>query len=239
MVRDSTDWEGARRELLDDYGVPMAAPVDSFAAAAAAAAAASAGGCYSAPELAVERGSWPLVAGAPAVPPPPALTCPSPYSPPRLGHGGELRDSAHGASSSARGGRQPWLPPRGRDEGLAAATRRLGFDAEPLGSAFAAPPSPSQAVASGVEGGLSPLGAGARSSSFLRLNSFLLKTHVTSLISALAEDGWLEMWEKDQLCHRAREDLSSWAAGFLRIYMRFLETQDVHSFVASLRSQML
>jgi len=78
-----------------------------------------------------------------------------------------------------------------------------------------------------------------RVASFVRLNGFLIRTHITSLISALAEDGWLEAWEKEKLCSLARESDSSnpWAQTFLRIYMRFMETDDVATFVASLKAQ--
>ncbi|CAJ1360395.1 unnamed protein product [Effrenium voratum] len=79
--------------------------------------------------------------------------------------------------------------------------------------------------------------ANPRAASFQRLNGFLLRTHMTSLLSALAEDGWLEAWEKERLCCRAREPDSKWAQTFLRIYMRFMETDDVASFVAALKAQ--
>eukprot|EP00929_Paragymnodinium_shiwhaense_P091630 TRINITY_DN51537_c0_g1_i1.p1 TRINITY_DN51537_c0_g1~~TRINITY_DN51537_c0_g1_i1.p1 ORF type:complete len:371 (+),score=48.96 TRINITY_DN51537_c0_g1_i1:88-1200(+) len=86
-----------------------------------------------------------------------------------------------------------------------------------------------------------PAGVAAcpRSASFVRLNSFLLRTHITSLISALSEDGWFEAWEKERLCRQAREDSHPWASSFLRIYSRFVETEDVHAFVADLRAQAL
>jgi len=74
-----------------------------------------------------------------------------------------------------------------------------------------------------------------RAASIVRLNSFLLRTHITSLVSALAEDGWLETWEKERLCCRAREDSQQWARNFLQIYLRFTETDDVQAFVAGLR----
>lgn len=79
----------------------------------------------------------------------------------------------------------------------------------------------------------------ARSASFVRLNSFLLRTHVTSLVSALAEDGWLEIWEKERLCCQAREDSLSWMQAFFRSYTRLIETEDVKTFVAGLRSQIV
>lgn len=79
----------------------------------------------------------------------------------------------------------------------------------------------------------------ARSGSFVRLNNFLLRTHVTSLVSALAEDGWLEVWEKERLCSQARDDSPAWAQSFLGGYTRFMETEDVPAFVASLRSQIV
>ncbi|CAJ1425081.1 unnamed protein product [Effrenium voratum] len=79
--------------------------------------------------------------------------------------------------------------------------------------------------------------ANPRAASFQRLNGFLLRTHMTSLLSALAEDGWLEAWEKERLCCHAREPDSKWAQTFLRIYMRFMETDDVASFVAALKAQ--
>jgi hypothetical protein len=79
----------------------------------------------------------------------------------------------------------------------------------------------------------------ARAASFVRLNNFLLRTHVTSLVSALAEDGWIEAWEKERICAQAREDSPAWVQAFFRSYMRFMETEDVPLFVTSLRSQMV
>lgn len=84
-----------------------------------------------------------------------------------------------------------------------------------------------------------PAQADARAASFVRLNSFLVRTHVTSLVSALAEDGWLDSWEKERLCSQAREDSRAWAQAFFRSYTRFMETEDVPTFVASLRSQIV
>lgn len=75
-----------------------------------------------------------------------------------------------------------------------------------------------------------------RVAALVRLNGFLLRTHVTSLVSALAEDAWLEGWEKDRICQKARECSQPWASMFLRTYARFVETDDVDSFVAGLRS---
>lgn len=87
--------------------------------------------------------------------------------------------------------------------------------------------------------GKAPAQVDSRAASFVRLNSFLLRTHITSLVSALAEDGWLEAWEKDRLCDQARADSPAWTQAFFRSYMRFLETEDVPAFVASLRSQIV
>lgn len=78
-----------------------------------------------------------------------------------------------------------------------------------------------------------------RVTSFIKLNSFLLRTHITSLISALAEDGWLEMWEKERLCSKTREaNSAAWSRSFLRHYVRFVESDDVSTFVAGLRAQL-
>merc|ERR1719247_1690883 len=85
--------------------------------------------------------------------------------------------------------------------------------------------------------GRSPAQADARAASFVRLNNFLLRTHVTSLVSALSEDGWLEIWEKERLCCQAREDSLSWMQAFFRSYTRLIETEDVKTFVAGLRSE--
>jgi len=81
-------------------------------------------------------------------------------------------------------------------------------------------------------------GGDPRARSFIRLNGFLLRTHITSLVSALAEDGWLEAWEKEQLCHHAREGTPQWALAFLQVYTRFMEMDDVPMFVAGLRAQL-
>lgn len=75
-----------------------------------------------------------------------------------------------------------------------------------------------------------------RAESFLRLNGFLWRTHLTCLVSALSEDGWLETWERESLCDLARGG-SPPPQSFMRIYMRFMETDDVHNFVAALRAQ--
>jgi len=58
-----------------------------------------------------------------------------------------------------------------------------------------------------------------------------------SLIAALVEDGWLEVWEKERLCLAAREDSQRWAVSFLKMYSLFVETGDVQNFVASLRAE--
>lgn len=85
--------------------------------------------------------------------------------------------------------------------------------------------------------GKAPTAADPRQASFVRLNSFLLRTHITSLVSALAEDGWLESWEKERLCRQARDDSGTWTLVFLRAYTRFMEKDDVQGFVVSLRNQ--
>merc|ERR1712054_489827 len=72
---------------------------------------------------------------------------------------------------------------------------------------------------------------GAAAASFVRLNTFLLRTHITSIVSALAEGGWLEVWEKDRICRFARDDTSAAAQSFLKVYARFMETHDVLGFV--------
>jgi len=84
--------------------------------------------------------------------------------------------------------------------------------------------------------GREPSAPDPRITSFVRLNSFLLRTHVTSLVAALAEDGWLETWEKDKLCMQSRDASSPWSVAFLKTYSRFVETEDLHAFLAGLRS---
>lgn len=81
--------------------------------------------------------------------------------------------------------------------------------------------------------------ADARTSSFMRLNSFLLRTHVTSLVAALAEDGWIQLWEKDKLCAQSREATPSWCLSFLQRYSHLVETEDVQAFVAGLRAMIV
>mmetsp|Transcript_5879 Transcript_5879/g.14033 ORF Transcript_5879/g.14033 Transcript_5879/m.14033 type:complete len:377 (-) Transcript_5879:103-1233(-) len=75
-----------------------------------------------------------------------------------------------------------------------------------------------------------------RAGSFVRLNGFLWRTHITSLIAALTEDGWMEVHEKERICSLARQDRPSWASSFMKVYTRFMETEDVFRFVADLRA---
>eukprot|EP00913_Durusdinium_trenchii_P018406 g17291.t1 len=44
-------------------------------------------------------------------------------------------------------------------------------------------------------------------------------------------------WEKDRLCCHARDSANPWAQSFLRIYMRFMETEDVAGFLAEVAAQ--
>lgn len=121
------------------------------------------------------------------------------------------------------------------------------------GMRYAQAPTPGGAAGSGPSGmsssmhgarapsparlGKGPAAVDPRNASFVRLNTFLLRTHITSLISALAEDGWLESWEKERLCRQARDDSGTWTLVFLRSYTRFMEKDDVQGFVESLRNQ--
>eukprot|EP00442_Polarella_glacialis_P048049 CAMPEP_0115093848 /NCGR_PEP_ID=MMETSP0227-20121206/27889_1 /TAXON_ID=89957 /ORGANISM="Polarella glacialis, Strain CCMP 1383" /LENGTH=369 /DNA_ID=CAMNT_0002486503 /DNA_START=38 /DNA_END=1148 /DNA_ORIENTATION=- len=125
--------------------------------------------------------------------------------------------AAGGSHTSLGAASEPYYRPESRDS----------WCREPLAR------SPSEKAA-----GFQPSGD-PRALSFVRLNGFLLRTHITSLISALAEDGWLEAWEKERLCSIARQSDSShhWAQTFLRVYTRFIETDDVPTFVAGLRAQ--
>lgn len=79
-------------------------------------------------------------------------------------------------------------------------------------------------------------GQDTRISSFVRLNNFLLRTHITSIVSALAEDGWIEAWEKERICRCTRESTSSTAQAFVRVYGHFVETSDVPAFVRALKA---
>lgn len=79
---------------------------------------------------------------------------------------------------------------------------------------------------------------------FVRLNGFLLRTHATSLVSALGEDGWLEGWERERLLRRIRaedscSDSRQWSQTFLQIYKTFVETEDVAGFVAGIQARLL
>lgn len=157
-----------------------------------------------------------------------------------------------GASGAVTSSRHPAPLP---DSGVAAlrrtkapewSTKAAGLAAAPYSAGANDAGGSRRAGMSGLNGyssdipGRAPSQADARAASFVRLNSFLLRTHVTSLVSALAEDGWLEAWEKDRLCGQAREESpTAWLQAFFRSYMRFMETEDVPTFVASLRSQIL
>eukprot|EP00928_Gymnodinium_smaydae_P001120 TRINITY_DN10407_c0_g1_i2.p1 TRINITY_DN10407_c0_g1~~TRINITY_DN10407_c0_g1_i2.p1 ORF type:complete len:411 (+),score=72.73 TRINITY_DN10407_c0_g1_i2:205-1437(+) len=139
--------------------------------------------------------------------------------------------AAGGAAGVSRRGAWELVPPSlGGGAGLASAAGR-SFQQPP-------PPQPQQ-LPPQMHAHAAP--QGAREASFLRLNAFLLRTHITSLLSALAEDGWLEAWEKERLCRYARDDGGQdnkpWALAFLRAYARFTETGDVQAFVADLRAQ--
>jgi len=128
----------------------------------------------------------------------------------------------------------PLKPPSvwaGSTTGVATAATAPPHSVVARSSPLAATAAPNEAPSS------DPRGSDPRVDSFARLNGFLLRTHITSLISALAEDGWLKAWEKERLCRSAREDSSEWATAFLRNYVRLMETNDVHTFVAALRAQ--
>lgn len=71
-----------------------------------------------------------------------------------------------------------------------------------------------------------------RCASFVRLNAFLLRSHTTSVISGLAEDGWIDASERNAFCQR----FSSWPSTFLQAYARFVQRTDVGEFVADLRA---
>mmetsp|Transcript_65621 Transcript_65621/g.137161 ORF Transcript_65621/g.137161 Transcript_65621/m.137161 type:complete len:334 (+) Transcript_65621:354-1355(+) len=124
----------------------------------------------------------------------------------------------------------------GRRDGPSEPTSFVGL--EPRSSGEGA-----SAVAAGVTavgGHFSPLQAlgstaGSRSAAFSRLHDFLLRTHISSLLSALAEDGWLLPRERDVLNSRAREESRVWSGSFNRAYIRFLETDNVQVFVSDLR----
>lgn len=123
-------------------------------------------------------------------------------------------------------------PPAGQGGGIS--PRGAGGLAERLATnSVGGTAQPPQTREFGPEGGKEDLRAG----SFVRLNSFLWRTHLTCLVSALAEDGWLETWERDQLCDQARNDSVTWSIAFMRNYMRFMESEDVQSFVLGLRAQ--
>lgn len=79
-------------------------------------------------------------------------------------------------------------------------------------------------------------GQDTKTASFVRLNNFLLRTHITSIVSALAEDGWIEAWEKERICRCARENTSSTALAFIPIYGHFVETSDVPTFARALKA---
>lgn len=81
-----------------------------------------------------------------------------------------------------------------------------------------------------------PLGPrGDREVAFLQLNSFLLRSHAKSLVSALTMEGWLEAWEGERLRHRFSDEAPEIAKGFVSTYLRFVETEDVPDFVRRLR----
>lgn len=76
-----------------------------------------------------------------------------------------------------------------------------------------------------------------RAASFIRLNDFLLRTHVNSLLCALAEAGHIEPWEKERMCRIARSGESrSRMPGLLKAYAQFVETSDLTAFVTALRA---
>lgn len=112
--------------------------------------------------------------------------------------------------------------------------RPLRDRSEPM-SFLAGPPSMSY-----LAGAQAPAPSGdSRAASFMRLNRFLLKTHITSLLAALAEDGWIQQREKEMLSCKAREDSRPWTSSFVRVYMRFLETENVQFFVNDLRALLI
>lgn len=76
----------------------------------------------------------------------------------------------------------------------------------------------------------------ARRAFFLRFHGVLLRHHIASVIFVLKEDGWLEAWEKDQICSIAGNSKGSGAQNLLRSYMQFMETNEVHTFVTALKA---
>jgi len=72
---------------------------------------------------------------------------------------------------------------------------------------------------------------------FVRLNQFLLKAHLASLLSAMREEGFLELWEKERICGRMHgEGSDATLKELVKIYSAFVESTDVSRFIGDLRS---
>lgn len=180
-----------------------------------------------------------------------AMACPSPSSPLRR----------HGAPCSGwqAPGPEPYDPaPR---QGRAAAgaggvplqATLRGLDALPsAGPALEPPRSPPWAASPpaaaspppGLPAGQGPC-ADPRAAAFVRLNGFLLRTHITSLVSALSEDGWLQAGDRERLLRRVRSEDSGkdaqrrWSQEFMQIYQDFIETENVNDFVIRIQAQLI
>lgn len=77
----------------------------------------------------------------------------------------------------------------------------------------------------------------SKETAFVRLNQFLLKAHLASLLSAMREEGFLELWEKERICGRMHgEGSDATMKELVKIYSAFVESADVSQFIGDLRS---
>eukprot|EP00397_Hematodinium_sp_SG-2012_P030135 GEMP01031895.1.p1 GENE.GEMP01031895.1~~GEMP01031895.1.p1 ORF type:complete len:308 (+),score=41.97 GEMP01031895.1:40-924(+) len=83
-----------------------------------------------------------------------------------------------------------------------------------------------------------PASQNTKELAFVRLNHFLLRAHLTSLLSAMLEEGFMEKWEKENLCEKMQcpERGEQTMKELVKIYSAFVDAADLPSFVNELRA---
>lgn len=92
-----------------------------------------------------------------------------------------------------------------------------------------------------IEPGRSNKGAtkGRDASEFIRYNSFLLRSHLTSLFTMLFDDGWISQQERTSLNDLARCDNRELLGHVTERYAQFVHSHDVSEFVTNLRAVLM
>lgn len=80
---------------------------------------------------------------------------------------------------------------------------------------------------------------GRDESEFIRYNSFLLRSHLTSLFTMLFDDGWISQQERNSLNDLARCDNHELLGHVTHQYAQFVQSHDVGEFVTNLRAVLM